>query len=48
MATAFEQYGTIVDVSMPTDRQTGENKGYCFFQYQDSRSCDLALNNMKG
>jgi RNA recognition motif-containing protein len=48
MATAFEQYGTIVDLSMPTDRKTGENKGYCFLQYQDSRSCDLAFNNMKG
>jgi RNA recognition motif-containing protein len=48
MATAFEQYGTIVDLSMPTDKKTGENKGYCFLQYQDSRSCDLAFNNMKG
>ena len=45
---AFSQFGTVTRVRLPSGDVAGENRGFAFVHYQDSRSCILACNNMDG
>ena len=44
----FSQFGEIVDVHMPRDKDTGKPKGFAFMCYEDQRSTVLAVDNFNG
>lgn len=44
----FSQYGEILDLNMPRDRETGKPKGFAFIKYDDQRSTVLAVDNFNG
>ena len=44
----FSQYGEIVQIHMPRDRETGKTKGFAFLCYEDTRSTVLAVDNLNG
>lgn len=46
--TVFSQFGEIVDINVPRDRETGKARGFAFIQYEDQRSTVLAVDNMNG
>ncbi|KAJ3117647.1 Rho GTPase [Phlyctochytrium bullatum] len=35
-----EKYGRVVDCTLPMDRFTGKNKGFCFIQFEDRRDAE--------
>ncbi|KAF5393123.1 hypothetical protein D9757_001133 [Collybiopsis confluens] len=46
--TIFSQYGEIMDINMPRDKDTGKPKGFAFLMYEDQRSTVLAVDNLNG
>ncbi|KAH9999979.1 hypothetical protein BJV77DRAFT_939404, partial [Russula vinacea] len=46
--TIFSQYGEVVDVNLPRDKETGKTKGFGFVMYEDQRSTILAVDNLNG
>ncbi|KAG8897633.1 hypothetical protein FRB99_008017 [Tulasnella sp. 403] len=48
VVTIFSQYGEIVDVNLPRDKETGKIKGFGFLMYEDQRSTVLAVDNLNG
>ncbi|KAJ2956912.1 hypothetical protein NQZ79_g7299 [Umbelopsis isabellina] len=44
----FSQYGEILNLDMPRDKQTGKARGFVFLQYEDQRSTVLAVDNLNG
>ncbi|OCF44600.1 RNA-binding domain-containing protein, X-linked 2 [Kwoniella heveanensis CBS 569] len=46
--TIFSQWGEIMDVNLPRDKETGKTKGFGFLMYEDQRSTVLAVDNMNG
>lgn len=48
MITIFSQYGEIMDINMPRDKETGKPRGFSFLMYEDQRSTILAVDNMNG
>ena len=44
----FSQFGEIVDVNLPRDKETGKPKGFAFIAYEDQRSTVLAVDNFNG
>lgn len=44
----FSQYGEIMEMSLARDKETGRSRGFCFLKYEDSRSCELAVDNFNG
>jgi len=46
--TMFSQYGEVVDVNLPRDKETGKTKGFGFLMYEDQRSTILAVDNLNG
>ncbi|KAH9855065.1 hypothetical protein C2E23DRAFT_867143 [Lenzites betulinus] len=48
VVTIFSQYGEIMDVNMPRDKETGKQKGFAFVMYEDQRSTVLAVDNLNG
>ena len=45
LITILSQFGTVTDVHMPRDKETGKTKGFAFAAYQDQRSTVLAVDN---
>lgn len=39
----FARYGPVLDVHLPSDRDTGKVRGFAFVTFQDSRDADAAL-----
>lgn len=48
MITIFSQYGEVMDVNLPRDKNTGKTKGFGFLMYEDQRSTILAVDNLNG
>lgn len=48
LSTAFEEYGTIQGVRLPTDRETGALKGFGYVQYSSTDEAEAALEAMQG
>jgi len=48
LITIFSQYGEIMDVNMPRDKDTGKTRGFGFVMYEDQRSTVLAVDNLNG
>ncbi|KAL1734427.1 hypothetical protein EV714DRAFT_245372 [Schizophyllum commune] len=46
--TIFSQYGEIMDINMPREKETGKPKGFAFVMYEDQRSTVLAVDNLNG
>ncbi|CAO3673107.1 unnamed protein product [Umbelopsis ramanniana] len=44
----FSQYGEVMNLDMPRDKQTGKTRGFAFLQYEDQRSTVLAVDNLNG
>lgn len=44
----FSQFGEIVDVNLPRDKDTGKPKGFAFICYENQRSTVLAVDNFNG
>ena len=43
----FEEYGTVSDCFMPTDRDTGKTRGFCFVT-MPSAAAETACNKLNG
>lgn len=48
IATVFEQYGTLVNMELLRDKDTGESRGIAIMAYEDPRSAILAVDNFNG
>ncbi|KXN89471.1 RNA-binding motif protein, X-linked 2 [Leucoagaricus sp. SymC.cos] len=46
--TIFSQYGEVMDVNLPRDKETGKTKSFGFLMYEDQRSTILAVDNLNG
>ena len=46
--TIFSQYGEVMNINMPRDKETGKPKGFAFLMYEDQRSTVLAVDNLNG
>ncbi|KAJ6615613.1 hypothetical protein B0H10DRAFT_1801130, partial [Mycena sp. CBHHK59/15] len=46
--TIFSQYGEVMDLNMPRDKETGKRRGFAFLMYEDQRSTILAVDNLNG
>ncbi|KAJ8502334.1 hypothetical protein ONZ45_g11864 [Pleurotus djamor] len=46
--TIFSQYGEVMDINMPRDKETGKPRGFAFLMYEDQRSTVLAVDNLNG
>jgi cold-inducible RNA-binding protein len=44
----FSQYGTVDRVSLVTDRETGQARGFGFVEMSDSGEADRAISNLNG
>ncbi|PCH40951.1 hypothetical protein WOLCODRAFT_70930 [Wolfiporia cocos MD-104 SS10] len=44
----FSQYGEVMDVNLPRDKNTGKTRGFGFLMYEDQRSTILAVDNLNG
>ncbi len=45
---AFEQFGTVVDAKVITDRETGRSKGFGFVTFDTEESASQAIAEMDG
>ena len=48
IVTVFEQYGTIVNMELLRDKETGQSRGTAIMAYEDPRSAVLAVDNFNG
>lgn len=46
LRSAFEQFGTVTDAKVITDRETGRSRGFGFVEMSDG--ADEAMNNLNG
>lgn len=44
----FSQYGEVAEINLVRDRETGKSRGFGFIKYEDTRSCELAVDNFSG
>lgn len=44
----FSQYGEVMEFALARDKETGKSRGFCFIKYEDSRSCEMAVDNFNG
>ncbi|KAH8834232.1 hypothetical protein DL96DRAFT_1456673, partial [Flagelloscypha sp. PMI_526] len=44
----FSQYGEILNINMPREKETGKPRGFAFLMYEDQRSTILAVDNLNG
>jgi RNA recognition motif-containing protein len=48
LRTAFEQYGTVTDVHLVTDRETGQSRGFGFVTMGSNDQAQAAISGMNG
>ena len=44
----FAAYGAVESVDLPTDRETGQPRGFCFVTMADSQSVNNAITGLNG
>lgn len=44
----FAAYGAVESVDLPTDRETGQPRGFCFVTMADSQSVSAAITGLNG
>lgn len=45
---AFEEFGTVADARVITDRDTGRSRGFGFVTFEDEEAADAAIQQMDG
>lgn len=45
---AFEQFGTVEDAAVITDRETGRSRGFGFVTFEDDEAAQEAIQRMDG
>ena len=40
---SFEQFGTVAEIYIPTDRETGKKRGFAFLTFESQESAEKAL-----
>lgn len=45
---AFGQFGTVTDIHLPTDRETGRPRGFAFVTFSTEEESKLATEKMNG
>jgi RNA recognition motif-containing protein len=45
---AFTPFGTVTDVHLPTDRETGRARGFAFVTFDTEQESKLAIEKMSG
>ncbi len=48
LQTAFAQYGGVERVSIVTDRDTGQSRGFAFVEMRDSGEAQAAISHLNG
>ena len=48
LSTAFQEYGTILGVRLPTDRETGSPKGFGYVTFSSTDEAKAAMDAMQG
>jgi nucleolin len=48
LSTAFQEYGTVLGVRLPTDRETGALKGFGYVTYSSVDEAKAAMETMQG
>ena len=48
LRSMFVPYGQIDSVSLVTDRDTGQSRGFCFVEIADDASADRAISELNG
>jgi RNA recognition motif-containing protein len=48
LRTAFEKFGTITDLHIANDRETGRPRGFAFITFETEEGCKLAIEKMNG
>lgn len=48
LVSAFSAYGTVERVSIVTDRDTGQPRGFAFVEMTDRREADTAISQLNG
>jgi len=48
LRAAFEEFGTVSDAKVITDRETGRSRGFGFVTYEDSQDAEEAIEKMDG
>ena len=46
--TAFTQFGTVSDVHLVTDRETGRSRGFGFVEMATDEAADVAIQKLNG
>ncbi len=44
----FEQYGTVLSCSIPTDRDTGRKRGFAFIEMSSQAEAEAAIKGLNG
>lgn len=44
----FAQYGTVTDISLPTDRETGRPRGFAFVTMETKEAMEAAMRALEG
>lgn len=44
----FSQYGSVTEVALPTDRDTGRPRGFAFVTMETKEGMDAAINGLNG
>jgi RNA recognition motif-containing protein len=48
LRTAFSKFGTILETTVISDRDTGRSRGFGFVSFEDARAADEAIAQMSG
>lgn len=48
LRAAFEQYGSVSDAVVVTDRDTGRSRGFGFVTFNDAAAADAAVQGLDG
>lgn len=48
LRTAFEAFGTLTDVFVATDRETGRPRGFAFITFNTAEEAKVAIEKMNG
>lgn len=44
----FAEYGKVVRISLPTDRETGRKRGFAFVEMEDEKTEDTVISELDG
>jgi len=48
LESLFSEYGTVTDVHLPTDRESGRPRGFAFVTMDSKGAMDAAIKNLDG